>query len=84
MPEQTASLEKLKSTYPHDVKLSDGTQANLHILGRDDEEGIVEFARNLPVDDLLFFAGGYHRARGGAKLGGQRGSRFDHFYRGGR
>ena len=54
MSEPTASLDKLKSTYPHDVQMSDGSSANLRILGRDDKDAIVGFARSLPDDDLLF------------------------------
>ena len=48
------SLEKLKLTYPHDVRLNDGVEANLRLVSRDDQQAIVQFARDLPDDDLLF------------------------------
>ena len=54
MSELTHSLEKLKATYPHDVRIGDGGEANLRLMGRDDLDGIVAFARALPEDDLLF------------------------------
>ena len=54
MSESSASLDKLKGTYPHDVQMSDGTAANLRLFSREDKDAIVEFAGNLPTDDLLF------------------------------
>jgi L-amino acid N-acyltransferase YncA len=54
MPDTNTSLEKLRSTYPHDVKLSDGGSANLRIFSKSDKDAVVNFARNLPEDDLLF------------------------------
>lgn len=54
MLDTTRSLDKLKATYPHDVNLTGGEQANLRIFGDSDQDAIVEFARRLPQDDLLF------------------------------
>ncbi len=54
MSDLAHSLEKLRSTYPHNVTLSDASEANLRIAGRDDFDGILQFARGLPEDDLLF------------------------------
>ena len=48
------ALEKLKNSYPHDVQLSDSQEANLRVLSSEDQAAILEFARNLPEDDLLF------------------------------
>ncbi len=48
------ALDNLKATYPHDVRLSDGTDANLRLCSRDDFDSILAFARALPEDDLLF------------------------------
>jgi L-amino acid N-acyltransferase YncA len=54
MSDSNGSFEKLKATYPHDVNLTGGGQANLRIFSADDQDAIVEFARKLPQDDLLF------------------------------
>lgn len=54
MSDLTHALDKLKATYPHDVRLSDGSEANLRLCSRDDYDGILAFARALPEDDLLF------------------------------
>jgi L-amino acid N-acyltransferase YncA len=47
-------LEKLKSTYPQDVQLKDGGQVNLRLLSRADQQAVVDFARGLDENDLLF------------------------------
>ena len=54
MSDLAHSLEKLKSTYPRDVSLSDGSEANLRLAGWEDNDAILRFARGLPEDDLLF------------------------------
>jgi len=54
MTDPIAALARLKSTYPHDVRLKDSEEANLRLLSRADEDGILDFARNLPENDLLF------------------------------
>ena len=54
MSDLAHSLEKLKSTYPHDVQLTDGRKANLRILTGTDRDAILEFSSKLPEDDLLF------------------------------
>lgn len=54
MSDLTHALEKLLSTYPQTVRLTDGSEADVRLLGREDREPIVAFARSLPKDDLLF------------------------------
>ena len=48
------ALDTLMSTYPQTIRLSDGTEASVRLLGREDCDAVVAFARTLPEDDLLF------------------------------
>ena len=54
MPHTKAAFEKLRSTYPQDVQLSDGGSASLRFFSNVDKDAMINFARNLPEDDLLF------------------------------
>jgi L-amino acid N-acyltransferase YncA len=40
--------------YPRDVTLPNGKAVRLRLIGGDDRDAIVRFARSLPEDDLLF------------------------------
>ncbi len=40
--------------YPKEVSLADGRKVELRIVGKDDRDAILAFARNLPEQDLLF------------------------------
>lgn len=44
----------LAQKYPLDVNLSEGTSINVRLMGLEDQDAIVEFARDLPEEDLLF------------------------------
>ncbi|MDH3642170.1 MAG: GNAT family N-acetyltransferase [Gammaproteobacteria bacterium] len=44
----------LTSKYPLDVNLSDGSTANVRLMSAEDQQAILEFARGLPEEDLLF------------------------------
>jgi RimJ/RimL family protein N-acetyltransferase len=50
MPEQI----KTNRPYPIEVKLRDGRSAQIRVMQPDDLDEIVEFAKQLPADDLLF------------------------------
>jgi len=45
---------KTNRPYPIQIKLRDGRSATLRLMQPDDLDKIVDFARNLPADDLLF------------------------------
>ena len=47
MSDLTHALDTLKASYPHDVQLSDGSEANLRLCSRDDFDAILAFARAL-------------------------------------
>lgn len=40
--------------YPREITLADGRKVELRIVGDDDRDAILSFARNLPEKDLLF------------------------------
>jgi RimJ/RimL family protein N-acetyltransferase len=40
--------------FPKDVKLRDGRTATLRLMGSNDKQRVLDFARALPQDDLLF------------------------------
>ncbi len=42
------------SEFPKKVKLPDGAQVELRTMTADDRDAVLEFARNLPEEDLLF------------------------------
>lgn len=52
MSTQTAT--ELDQRYPQQIKLNSGSSIDLQLLGADDEGAILDFARGLPEDDLLF------------------------------
>ena len=45
---------KIQREYPCTIKLEDGTQATLRLMTKRDANTVVEFARALPEEDLLF------------------------------
>ena len=45
---------KTNRPYPMQLKLRDGHNAVIRVMEPDDLDKIIDFARNLPVDDLLF------------------------------
>jgi L-amino acid N-acyltransferase YncA len=49
---QTAT--KVQRTYPRTVQLKDNTAVNLRLMTAGDADRIMNFARSLPEDDLLF------------------------------
>jgi L-amino acid N-acyltransferase YncA len=46
--------EELKERYPKRLTLKDGRPATLRLMTAKDKEAVLEFARSLPEDDLLF------------------------------
>jgi L-amino acid N-acyltransferase YncA len=44
----------VKRDYPCTIKLEDGSEATLRLMTAEDLDRIVEFARSLPADDLLY------------------------------
>lgn len=42
------------TTYPKSVTLSDGTHIEIRMMTADDRDAVLEFARSLPEEDLLF------------------------------
>jgi len=45
---------KTNRPYPIQLKLRDGHSAVIRVMGPDDLDRIIDFARSLPADDLLF------------------------------
>ncbi|MGD0073531.1 MAG: GNAT family N-acetyltransferase [Candidatus Binataceae bacterium] len=45
---------ELASRYPKEIKLPDGRIATVRLMGSADKQALLEFARSLPEDDLLF------------------------------
>jgi len=45
---------KVQRDYPRTVKLEDNSSVTLRLMTADDGDRVVEFARGLPADDLLF------------------------------
>ncbi len=50
----TNSTETTLDGYPQEITLSEGRKVELRIVGNDDRDAILKFARNLPEQDLLF------------------------------
>ena len=50
----SASKTRVNRDYPCTVKLDNGTEATLREMTARDADRVVEFARGLPADDLLF------------------------------
>ena len=48
------SLEEVTARYPRTITLSSGTSIELRMMTAADRDGILEFARSLPEEDLLF------------------------------
>ncbi len=51
---QSTNLEQVLANYPLEVALTDQQVLSLRIAGANDREAIIEFARALPEQDLLF------------------------------
>lgn len=47
-------IENALNGYPQEVTLTDGRKLELRIVGNDDRDAILAFARGLPEQDLLF------------------------------
>ncbi len=45
---------EIAARYPKEMKLPDGRIATMRLMERGDKEELLEFARSLPQDDLLF------------------------------
>jgi L-amino acid N-acyltransferase YncA len=50
----TGSIQQLLPPYPRSVTLQNGTPVDLHLMTAADAARVVNFARSLPEDDLLF------------------------------
>lgn len=50
----STNIEVSLNGYPQEVTLSDGRKVELRLVGEDDRDAIVAFARSLPEQDLLF------------------------------
>ena len=50
----STSIETALNGYPQEVTLPDGRQLELRIVGNGDRDAILDFARGLPEQDLLF------------------------------
>ena len=50
----TEASTPILESYPRDIKLTDGRAAVVRLMQKSDRDGIVDFARSLPPDDLLF------------------------------
>jgi len=44
----------IRQSYPREVKIGDGRRVTLRLMGKSDRDQMVNFARTLPADDLLF------------------------------
>lgn len=50
----TEQLEQIRNRYPRQATLRDGQSVELGLMGDADLDDVLEFARGLPDDDLLF------------------------------
>ena len=50
----TEASTPILESYPREIKLTDGRAAVVRLMQKSDRDGIVDFARSLPPDDLLF------------------------------
>ncbi len=50
----TETSSAICQSYPREVKIGDDRTVTLRLMGRSDRECMVDFARTLPADDLLF------------------------------
>jgi len=50
----TETSSAICQSYPREVKIGDDRTVTLRLMGRSDRESMVDFARTLPADDLLF------------------------------
>jgi RimJ/RimL family protein N-acetyltransferase len=50
----TEASTPILESYPRDIKLTDGRAAVVRLMQKSDRDPIVDFARSLPPDDLLF------------------------------
>lgn len=50
----TEQLEQIRNRYPRQATLRDGQSVELGLMGDADLDEVLEFARGLPDDDLLF------------------------------
>ena len=66
----TEQLEQIRSRYPRQATLRDEQSVQLRLMGDSDREAVLEFARGLPDDDLIFLQAKHHRVRRGRCLAG--------------
>jgi RimJ/RimL family protein N-acetyltransferase len=50
----TEASTPILESYPREIKLTDGRAAVVRLMQKSDRDRIVDFARSLPPDDLLF------------------------------
>ena len=48
------SLDQIADSYPRSVALPDGASVEIRLMTGADRDAVLEFARNLPEEDLLF------------------------------
>jgi L-amino acid N-acyltransferase YncA len=49
-----AKKNQVGQQYPKQIKLPDGRQVSIRLMGPEDRDKVLRFARALPADDLLF------------------------------
>lgn len=47
-------MAELNGEYPKNIRLPDGGTVEIRLMGRGDRDAVLDFARNLPEEDLLF------------------------------
>jgi L-amino acid N-acyltransferase YncA len=50
----TETSPAICQSYPREVKIGDNRTITLRLMGKSDRDSMVDFARTLPADDLLF------------------------------
>ena len=50
----TETSQAIGQSYPREVKMGEGRTIALRLMGGSDRDAMVDFARTLPADDLLF------------------------------
>lgn len=50
----TETSSAIRQSYPREVRVGGDRTVTLRLMGRSDRESMVDFARTLPADDLLF------------------------------
>ena len=50
----TDSMALVRARYPHQVTLANGRTVELRLMGDEDRDAVLAFARNLPADSLVY------------------------------